>query len=1165
MTVLGGLNPAQRRAAGHGAEGPARPLVVLAGPGTGKTRVIVRRIAHLVRERDVPPERILAVTFTVKAAGEMRTRLAEPELIGPAADRVQVFTFHGLGWRLLQRFGDSIGLPPTPALMDTAQTRRLLRELIRRHGLFAQTRALGPDVMLDACIGTLGALQDRGIEPEAAVRCATEWGERLARGEIRPAAAPQHAEGSTGDGSGPVPGDGNAKAKTRRVRASQAAPDVEMLLAAEREAHGRFADMAALAEHFDTACRARGWVNYGDLICLAIRLLRTRPGVAAIIQSELPHVIVDEFQDVNPAQIELLRLLAPPALLERAADGARSLVVVGDDDQAIYAFRGADERAFATFASGWPTYEQVALTENYRSVPEVIRVGNDIISRATWRFDPEKVIEACAAGKLRRGSVEAVKLTDDREDASVIAAMLLTDRARRAAAGQPCDWSSYAVIARSHNDLERVAAALELEGVPVRRSREAQLGLDAGVLDVNAWLELLTDPRCASAALRILVRPPYHVATDRAADWLYAWRQAAALARAGGSDNDPGPILAWLAARYADDSEHGPALQRAAALESELAALAATLPACEVIHAVITRADLAHAELLPGPERARRIAALVCLMRFARTRQARLEAPGDVAAWLAYLNDLSEDERLRMESGEGSIDTLLSDSGTADGDSVRLVTAHGAKGLEFRTVLVPRVSPTFGYGQRRADEPVLPPELLGPGRGDRSLTLGDEERRLFYVACTRAQDRLVLLAKWNKNPSSSVHFFEELARTPKELLVSVSDGAAELAAAAAAGVKLNAAGPSDLELQGNNTARARMARERGRLRQQAAQALDAADRPGATADDLAQARARLAEVAERLGVLAAVEAGLALPAWSEQSPSARDQAERTARLLSAGAGGLTLRGFTPPLRLSYSAIDQYHRCPRCYYAKFALHLPEPARAETTLGTVAHAALQRFYRRWRDADAEGVTPPGVEDLVKLGREAYLQAIGGPSAVSGQRRIADAGEMQRLDDLLRGTFATFHDPRAHVLELEWDLRVPYVREGQRHVLEARVDRVDRRPDGGLHVIDYKSGKAWKRLLEPEADDLQMGVYALALGWQESRDQAGSGGLQGAEACNPPAGVAEYWLIAEGKRGRIDLAALKLEKVRARIDAAIDGILAGEFMRGKECTGLCAILGS
>lgn len=1137
------LNEAQRRAVEH--EGS--PLIVLAGPGTGKTRVITERVAHLVDEgagRGLRPESVVALTFSVKAAEEMRARLAE-RVGGGRADRVAAMTFHGFGWKLLHRFADMLGLPGEIQLLDSAQQREMVRELILEHGLFPGYAAQGPGVLVDEVNRHLEFLANHAVTPERAMKEAAAWRERV--GE---------AQGGNG---GAAAGGGEA--------ADRPGPDEE----AERLRCAWFGDLARLNELLTARRRDLGRLAFSDLISEPIRLLREHEIARAICHAEFRCFVVDEFQDVNAAQIELLRSLAPPKL-------GRDVCVVGDDDQSIYAFRGADELAFERFRSIWSDAETIALTKNYRSTGAIVGVANHTISLARRRFAPDKVIEA-AGGRAAPGpDVECVGLDHYGHDGEVIAAMI-----RAAVAVHPDrPLSSFAVVARNNGDLDRIAGALGLEGIPVRLLRARSPRDDEGVKDVMNWIEVLIDPSAEWAARRLLLRPPFSADVDEVVRWGREFRALRSRGLVAGKVRGAARNFVRFLATRAEDH---PAAKRFAELHAKLRAIDGHKTADETIFRIITLADIAHADLASAPERAVRVANLVALLRFARQRQDRLPAPGDLRMFRAYYNDLNDDEQRLQSIGENSIDSSFDESAplaavddvqpAAGGEAgeqgaVHLLTAHGAKGLEFDTVFVPRVMPRAGYGSTRSEEPLNVPAGLGAvddGRDWKSRQQ-DEERRVFYVACTRAERRLVLLSQRQKS-STSMHLWREIAVPPRKH-VSVVTGEEVMSAAIKAGVLAHLGDAISAEAADFGARKTRddaAAKQRTAARLEAVRGLALAE--SGEGAEAASAAMRLA--AARMAVAGLVQRGESPPAWMRDAfPALAEEAERIlARVASRDAEPATIGAvirrmameagpIEPPLHLSFSAVSAYLNCPRCYFLKQILRLEDRPYAQRDIGNVVHEALERFYREWRDADADGRTRPGLKELEELGQRTFFRKWPKSDPV-------DDAQMKQVKAQLRLAYEQLHSDHDHVVDVELKLEAPYECDGRRHTLVAKIDRVDQLAEtGGWRIIDYKTGKARKELLEPGNRDLQMGIYALAL---SHHLRAGPEALPLFEGePDVVSGVAEYWLLSTGQRGRLSLSEIDYEAIRSSIDRAVRGILAGEFeQKGEKCYGDCEFLGA
>ncbi|MBL8762938.1 MAG: ATP-dependent helicase [Phycisphaerae bacterium] len=1112
-----GLNAAQLRAVEHA----GGPLIVLAGPGTGKTRVITHRMARLLEAGDgrggsgVAPESLLALTFSVKAAAQMRARLSD--LVGTdAAECVAIHTFHGFGRRLARRFADVLGMPLDQTLMDGAQRRRMLRALTVEHDLFRGLIGAGRWSAVDMASRLIEEMSHAAVSAADLTRFVGEW-----------------VEG----------------------RAGGSADEAER--AARRERAGLLLDTARLAGFAAARRREAGLVTMEDYIDMAAWLLREHPGAAAVARSEYRHVVVDEFQDVNAGQVRLLEGLCPPA-------SGPDLCVVGDDDQAIYMFRGADDLAFERFARAWPGASTVTLGVNYRSAPEVVRAAAAVIGRATRRFRPDKEIRAARpeeGGTGVAGVVECVELEDDRDDGDAIAAMILADRAAAPGAEQrdglgPQTWSRYAVIARVHRELERVGAALELEGIPCVRLRSESMWQDRAVRDVLAWAELLLEPNATWAVSRALTRPPLGVGAARAASWERAYRAWVSRCAAGVEPTSgASTYLDWLRDLRGEEPE----VARLWELVAEFREVMGSSSGPEVLWRIATRIGAAHSDLLPARARAVRVRSLVALLRLAQEREGRLEQPGDLRALHGYLRDLEEAGEEPGGTGaslgevpEDRVDVSAGD-GAESGEGVMLLTAHAAKGLEFDTVFVARVAPGPGFPKSgQEDGPLLPEgvsDRLGDPRAIKERRRA-EERRLFYVACTRAARRLVLLAKKNKSPSKSEHFFEELVLGERGV-VRVRSGADVLASPGGVG----RVGP---EREMSLLARGARAREvitaaRARVRARAAAELDRVERAGGGSDgDVDEGAGVLRLCAAELAMLRHLERTGRVPEWAEREGLTEAGERIRSRLAGeepAGVGSV-IRPPRPPLELAYTKIKDYQRCPRCFAAKHLLGLAEAARVESSVGTIVHEALRRFVERWRRGDAEGWERPGLERLLADGREVMGRVLRG---VDGGAAELPLELVERVRAQLRTYWERFHRPEAQVLEVEREVRFAYTCEGITHAFVAKMDRVDldAAGDGGHVIIDYKTGQEGK-LAAPEADDLQLGVYAMALE-----------ALYGAAALERARG--EYWLLATGKVGRLPFAGMKMARVRKEIDGVIGGILAGEFpRRERTCSGVCEPLG-
>ncbi|HEX6242792.1 MAG TPA: UvrD-helicase domain-containing protein, partial [Polyangiales bacterium] len=352
MLDLSSLNPPQREAVLHG----AGPLVVFAGAGSGKTRVITYRIAHLIGAHGVPAERILAVTFTNKAAGELRARLLG--ILGNAG-YPWVGTFHSICARLLRRHAELVGLNAKFVIYDDTDQKAMLTRVLR-------------DLDID----------ERRFTPREMARFIEQQKQKL----IRPSEVAVH------------------------------------------DAHTEIG--VRVYSLYDERMQQSGAVDFNDLLMRMVLALRDSVPLRHVLQNQWEHVLVDEFQDTNVAQLELVRVLC---------EKHRNLCVVGDDDQSIYKWRGAERRNILDFRSSFAEAKIVKLEQNYRSSGHILSAAMAIITRNSER-EPKQLWTQNAAGEKLR----VIKCGDERDEARAISETLrqLKDHGLR--------WSEMAVFYRTH-------------------------------------------------------------------------------------------------------------------------------------------------------------------------------------------------------------------------------------------------------------------------------------------------------------------------------------------------------------------------------------------------------------------------------------------------------------------------------------------------------------------------------------------------------------------------------------------------------------------------------------------------------------------------------------------------------------------------------------------
>ncbi|MFL5776488.1 MAG: ATP-dependent helicase, partial [Chloroflexota bacterium] len=340
--LLGGLNPEQLRAVTHG-DGP---LLVVAGAGTGKTQVVTRRIAWLIATRRARPSEILALTFTEKAAAEMQARV--DQLVPYGYTDASIGTFHAFGDRIIREYALELGLPTDVRVLTRPEVVIFLREHLFDFELDLYRPLGDPTRFLGALASFFSRLKDEDISPAAYLAHAADLQREATAAAGRVAADPEASD---------------ADRDAADALVEEARRQAELA-----QAYGRYQELLASA----------GFLDFGDQVSFALRLLRESPAARREVQERFRYVLVDEFQDTNPAQAELVALVA---------ERHRNVTVVGDDDQAIYAFRGAAVGNILEFRERYRGARTVVLTRNYRSLAPVL----DTAYRLIRHNDPDRL------------------------------------------------------------------------------------------------------------------------------------------------------------------------------------------------------------------------------------------------------------------------------------------------------------------------------------------------------------------------------------------------------------------------------------------------------------------------------------------------------------------------------------------------------------------------------------------------------------------------------------------------------------------------------------------------------------------------------------------------------------------------------------------------------
>ncbi len=615
------LNREQREAVDH-FEGP---LLVLAGAGSGKTRVLTTRIAHLIHERGVPPDRILAVTFTNKAAGELRDRISG--LLGEAPKGMWTGTFHGLGARILRRHAPLLGWSNTFTIFDAEQSLRLIKKTTEEVGL--DTRRWSPK----AIRGHLSSAKNQLIGPQQFVEENAEGFDVFAR------------------------------------------------------------NVAKVYPAYQKSLQAQNAFDFDDLLVKPVELFESNAELLAMYRSRFHFLLVDEYQDTNRAQFRFVELLA-------SEHG--NLMVVGDDDQSIYGWRGADIRNILDFETAFSGAHTVRLEQNYRSSAVILSAANAVIAENVDRKG-----KTLRTDRVGGEPITLVTTSSETDEARWIA----DEIEARLSDGPGVAYRDIAILYRTNAQSRALEDVFRRRGLPYQIVGGVRFYERREIQDVLAYLRLISNPLDAGAFDRVVNYPRRGVG-NTSLERLSAWANAEGIS----------VLEAAARADEAPDVPKGGArgLIAFAALVQRYSALASQRGVGELLETLVEELDFFGHLADEGPEgedRADNVRELI-------------------AGALDYNAELLEDLEGETLDHFTELDLFLQqvalvadvDRHDPDAQVVTLMTLHNAKGLEFPVVFISGLEDGLFPLGRAYDNPS---EL-------------EEERRLFYVGITRAENKLYL-------------------------------------------------------------------------------------------------------------------------------------------------------------------------------------------------------------------------------------------------------------------------------------------------------------------------------------------------------------------------------------------------------------------------------------
>ena len=673
------LNPEQQQAA-LATEGP---VLVLAGAGSGKTRMLIHRIAYLIRDRKVDPRHILAVTFTNKAAKEMQERVAR--IVGREAKGVLLSTFHSLGARILRDHGDRVGLPKDFSIYPTGDQ------------LAAVKRIMTEEVHVTATMG------DDAYDVKRILFAISDWKNRLV--------TPEQARREVAEG--PIKGN---RTDDYAVLASDVYPRYEQSL------------------------RAAGACDFDDLLLLPVTLLREHADVRERMWKRWRYVMIDEYQDTNGAQLEMARLLAGPH---------KNLCVVGDDDQSIYAWRGADATNILDFERHYPGARVVVMEENYRSTQRILDAANAVIAHNTAR----------KAKVLRTGNGPGPKLDlwtfgeESSKGAEELEAEMIASEIGVRRFREQLGWGDFAVLYRTNLQSKPIEEQLRAANIPYRVVGGQSFFDRKEVADLVAYLRVILNPKDEVALRRIVNYPVRGIGRTTLLKLVEAARAV------------PHPLYETLKTVESVDGINRAQAEAVRAFVDMMEELRMEFHSTQaaIDHGITTDRSLVGfaRELVKRvrleeavradnakSERAAEVRVdilrdfVASIERYEQRTWADRPPPDEEDAWdppslRAFLErvSLTEDDDRKDKEDENP-------------ELVTLMTMHSAKGLEFSHVFIvgleedilPHSRSVKAADAAQADAEEAWKTWDANGAGDPIA----EERRLFYVGITRARHRLTL-------------------------------------------------------------------------------------------------------------------------------------------------------------------------------------------------------------------------------------------------------------------------------------------------------------------------------------------------------------------------------------------------------------------------------------
>jgi len=651
---INNLNKAQLEAVTH----DKGPMLIVAGAGTGKTTVLIKRLAYLIQEKGVHPEQILLTTFTEKGAGEIEERSDKELPYGYV--NLWINTFHGFCEKILRDNGLEIGLNPAFKVLSTTEQWIFIKKHLDDFS-FDYYKPLGdPTKFIHEIIKHFSRLKDENIDPKDYLKLAEEL-----------------------------------KANTDKIKsASDLSDDLDATKINE------------LAEGYHTYNRLllkENFLDFGDLLLYTVKLFKERPNILKKYHEQFKYIMVDEFQDTNTIQYELVKMLAAPE---------NNIVAVGDDDQSIYRFRGASLSNIMQFKDDFPKSKEVILTENYRSSQLILDKAHDFISHNNPNRLEEKLkIDKKLVSKIKtKGEADFLQFDTEFEETQSIAEAIKKLHQNKKIE----QWAEIAILVRANDTADKFVKELTRQNIPNHFVSLKGLYYKAIIIDILSYLKLLDDYHEPSALYQVLNIKSFRIDhEDMIILTKWARKKLWSLFETLQKHN----VITELS-----DKAHKN-IEKLLRLVNEHAHLAKEQRVAKVFIRAAQDCLLEHLDQDKNQEE------YSYLNQF-YSKIKSFEASNEQGQLKDFLNLIN----LEMEAGETGGLRFNYD----DADTVKIMTVHAAKGLEFSYVFIVNAVDRKFPVDNRSDK-IQIPEQLGAVKTQGKDAHLEEERRLFYVAMTRAK------------------------------------------------------------------------------------------------------------------------------------------------------------------------------------------------------------------------------------------------------------------------------------------------------------------------------------------------------------------------------------------------------------------------------------------